>query len=176
MMKGFRIPAFWQAIFVVIIAYLIFDNAFPPLLPASLLVQYMIITIVGVLLYFSFDEARWNEFKSPILAVLREPKLIAARWALLMIIPGIIGYTTYGFVKPSMDAPVELRQVHPAPPGSLRVFGKKYNLSTLENPLRTQVLKTMVEDKDKGWQVYNDVVESGREVYYKNCFIVMVIC
>ncbi|MCF6258114.1 MAG: c-type cytochrome [Gammaproteobacteria bacterium] len=170
MMKGFRVPAFWQAIFVVIIAYLIFDNAFPPLLPASLLVQYMIITIVGVLLYFSFDEARWNEFKSPILAVLREPKLIAVRWGFLIIIPGIIGYTTYGFVKPSMDAPVELRQVHPAPPGSLRVFGKKYNLSTLENPLRTQVLETMAEDKDKGWQVYNDVVESGREVYYKNCF------
>jgi len=87
-----------------------------------------------------------------------------------MIIPGIIGYITYGFIKPSMDAPVELRQTHPAPPGSLRAFGKKYNLSTLENPLRTHVLKTMAEDKDKGWHIYNDIIESEREVYYKNCF------
>jgi len=168
--KNKKIPAFWQAVLVVVIAYLIFDNAFPPLLPASLLVQYMVITIVGVLLYFSFDEARWTEFKSPILAVLREPKLVAVRWIFLIVIPGIIGYTTYGFVKPSMDAPVELRQVHPAPPGSLRVFGKKYNLSTLENPLREQVLEIMSKDEDKGWQVYGEIVESGREIYYKNCF------
>ncbi len=170
MMKGIKIPAFWQAVLVVVIAYLIFDNAFPPLLPSSLMVQYMIITIVGVLLYFSFDEARWGEFKSPILAVLREPKLVAVRWAFLIAIPAIVGYTAYGFVKPSMDAPVELRQVHPAPPGSLRVFGKSYNLSKLENPLREQALKVMAEDEDKGWEAYEEIVESGREVYYKNCF------
>lgn len=167
---GKTIPAFWQAVLVVVIVYLILDNAFPPLLPASLLAQYMIITIVSVLLYFSYDEARWTEFKAPILAVLREPGLAAVRWGFLIAIPGIVGYTTYGFVKPSMDAPVELRQVHPAPPGSLSVFGKKYNLSKLENPLREKVLKTMAEDKDKGWEVYNEIVEGGREVYYKNCF------
>ena len=170
MMKGIKIPAFWQAVLVVVIAYLIFDNAFPPLLPSSLMAQYMIITIVGVLLYFSFDEGRWEEFKSPVLAVLRQPNLAVVRWGFLIAIPAIVGYTAYGFVKPSMDAPVELRQVHPAPPGSLRVFGKSYNLSKLENPLREQALKIMAEDEDKGWEAYEEIVESGREVYYKNCF------
>ncbi len=169
-MKGFKVSAFWQAVLVVVIAYLIFDNAFPPLLPASLLVQYMIITIIGVLLYFSFDDERWAEFKAPILAVIREPRLAAVRWVLLILIPGIVGYTAYGFVKPSMDAPVELRQVHPAPPGKLRVFGKTYNLSKLENPLRVEALKLMAEDEEKGWETYNDIVEAGREVYYQNCF------
>ncbi|HEC19684.1 MAG TPA: c-type cytochrome [Gammaproteobacteria bacterium] len=169
-MKGIKIPAFWQAVLVVVVAYLIFDNAFPPLLPSSLMAQYMIITIVGVLLYFSFDEGRWEEFKSPVLAVLRQPNLAVVRWGFLIAIPAIVGYTAYGFVKPSMDAPVELRQVHPAPPGSLRVFGKSYNLSKLENPLREQALKIMAEDEDKGWEAYEEIVESGREVYYKNCF------
>ncbi len=169
-MKGNKIPEFWQAVLVVVIAYLIFDNAFPPLLPSSLMVQYMIITVVGVLLYFSFDEARWTAFKAPILATLREPGLAAVRWGFLLAIPAIVGYTAYGFVKPSMDAPVELRQVHPAPPGSLKVFGKRFNLSKLENPLREHVLKVMNEDKDKGWNIYNEIVEAGREVYYQNCF------
>jgi len=170
MMKGIKIPAFWQAVLVVIIAYLIFDNAFPPLLPRSLMAQYMIITIASVLLYFSFDEARWKEFNAPILAVLREPRLVVVRWGFLLAIPALVGYTTYGFVKPSLDAPVELRQVHPAPPGSLRVFGKSYNLSKLENPLREQVLEIMAEDEDKGWEAYEGIVEAGRDVYYKNCF------
>lgn len=169
-MKGFKITAFWQAVLVVLIAYLIFDNAFPPLLPRALMIQYMIITIVAVLLYFSFDETRWSEFKQPILAVLREPRLAVIRWGFLILIPGIIAFTTYGMVKPSMDAPVELRQVHPAPPGSLRVFGKTYNLSTLENPLRTQVLAAYANGPDKAWEIYTEAVESGRKIYYQNCF------
>lgn len=169
-MKGFKIPAFGQAVLVVIIAYLIFDNAFPPLLPQSLMAQYMIITIIGVLLYFSFDDQRWQEFQQPILATLREPKLVAVRWAFLIIIPGIVGYTTYGMVKPSTSAPVELRQVHPAPPGSLRVFGKKYNLSKLENPLRTEVLEKYAANPEGGWAAYEEVVDAGRKVYYQNCF------
>lgn len=169
-MKGLKIPAFWQAVLVVIIAYLIFDNAFPPLLPQSLMLQYMIITIVCVLLYFSFDEERWQEFKSPILAVLRDPDKGLIRWAFLIAIPAVVGYTAYGMVKPSMDAPVELRQVHPAPPGKLRVFGKSYNLSKLENPLRNKVLEQFKQDEAKGWQVYNELVKTGRDVYYQNCF------
>ncbi|NOZ54593.1 MAG: c-type cytochrome [Gammaproteobacteria bacterium] len=169
-MNGIKISAFWQAVLVIVIAYLVFDNAFPPLLPSSLMVQYMVITIVGVLLYFSFDEIRWSEFKSPILAVLREPKRVVLRWSFLIVVPGIVGYTSYGFVKPWTDAPVELRQVHPAPPGTLRVFGKSYNLSKLENPLREQLLKTIAQDKEKGWAFYHGIVESGREIYYQNCF------
>ncbi|MCK5877710.1 MAG: hypothetical protein KAG43_08740 [Candidatus Marithrix sp.] len=71
-MNKFKITAFWQAILVIITAYLIFDNAFPSLLPKSLMIEFMLITIIGVFLYFSFDEKRWNEFKTPIAAVVRD--------------------------------------------------------------------------------------------------------
>lgn len=169
-MKGFRIPAFWQAVLVIIVAYLIFDNAFPPLLPLTLLVQYMIITIVGVLLYFAFDDARWVEFMTPVYSTLRDDNRAAVRWAFLIVIPAIIGYTTYGLVKPSVDAPVELRQVHPAPPSSLKVFNKKYNLSSLENPVRQEILETIKSDKDAGWEKYQAAVTAGRDIYYQNCF------
>lgn len=29
------------------------------------MIEYMLITVIGVLLYFSFDEQRWTEFKAP---------------------------------------------------------------------------------------------------------------
>ncbi len=121
-MKNFRIPAFWQAILVIVCAYLIFDNAFPPVMPKSLMIEFMIITIIGVLLYFSFDEQRWNEFKAPIKAVLRDNDKGLIRWAFLILIPALLGLTVYNAIKPSFESPVELRQVHPAPPSTLRVY------------------------------------------------------
>jgi len=164
------IPAFWQAVLVIVIAYLLFKYAFPPLLPHSLMIQYMIITVVGVLLYFSFDEHRWAEFKAPITSVLRDDNKTSIRWGFLLFIPALIGYSIYDIVKPSLDAPVELRQVHPAPPSTLKVFGKRYDLSTLENPVRMDILKTMRSDPDQGWEQYRTTVQSGRDSYYQNCF------
>jgi len=168
--KKSLIPAFWQAVLVIVIAYLLFKFAFPPLLPRSLMIQYMIVTVVGVLLYFSFDEQRWTEFKIPITSVLRDDNKVLIRWGFLLLIPALIGYTTYGMVKPSLDAPMELRQVHPAPPSSLKVFGKRHDLSTLENPIRMDILKTMRTDPEQGWKQYRTTVRAGRDSYYQNCF------
>ncbi|MCU7803813.1 MAG: c-type cytochrome [Candidatus Thiodiazotropha sp. (ex Lucinoma borealis)] len=169
-MKGFKIPAFWQAVIVAIVAYLLFANAFPPVLPKTLMVQYMIITLIGILLYFAFDDEKWQEFQSPILATLRDDNKAVVRWAFLIIIPLIVGYTTYDSVKPSNDAPVELRQVHPAPPASLKIFGNAYDLATLENPVREEILTTLMEDEQAGWEKYDEVVLAGRDIYYQNCF------
>jgi len=169
-MKGFRISAFWQAIIVVVVSYLLFEYAFPPVMPKSLMVQYMVITIIGVLLYYSFDDERWAEFKAPVLATLREDRLTVVRWIFLIGIPAIVAYTAYGMVKPSIEAPVELRQVHPAPPSTLRVFNNSYDLTKLENPLRNEVLALLKSDKAAAMARYDEVVEAGREVYYQNCF------
>ncbi len=164
----FRITAFWQAVLVITCAYLIFDNAFPPVMPKSLMIEFMIITIIGVLLYFSFDEQRWAEFKIPIKAVLRDDNKGVIRLGLLILIPTLLGYTVYDTVKPSVESPVELRQVHPAPPSKLKVFDKSYNLTTLENPIRTEVLAQ--KDAEKADEIYQEAVQAGSKVYYQNCF------
>ncbi|MBL3527106.1 MAG: c-type cytochrome [gamma proteobacterium endosymbiont of Lamellibrachia anaximandri] len=169
-MKSFRIPAFLQAVLVIAAAYLAFKFGFPPLLPQTLMIQYMIIAIIGVLLYFSFDDERWAEFQAPVLATLRNDNLVVVRWAFLIIIPLIVGYTVYGMVKPSSDAPVEPRQVHPAPPASVKVFGKSFDLATLENPIREEILETLAGEKEAGWEKYQTAVSAGRDVYYQNCF------
>jgi DMSO reductase family type II enzyme heme b subunit len=165
-----RLPAFYQAILVVIVAYLIFDNAFPPVLPQTLMIQYMIITVVGVLLYYSFDDARWAEFLSPIQSVLRDDNKTWLRVFFLIAIPSLFGWITYQSVKPSLDAPVELRQVHPAPPSKLKVFNQNFDLAKLENPLRAEAYDLYPTDREAALQVYNDAVLAGRDVYYQNCF------
>ncbi len=154
-----KITAFWQATLVIVCAYLIFDNAFPPVMPKSLMIEFMIITIVGVLLYFSFDEERWKEFKKPIKAVLRDEDKGLIRWGFLLFIPMLFAYITYNHLKPSFESPVELRQVHPAPPSTLRVYDKSYNLTTLENPIRAQA----------DVNIYQEAVKAGSQIYFKNC-------
>jgi len=168
--KRFRIPAFWQAVLLVAAAYLIYDNAFAPLTPRSVMIEYMIITVIGVLLYFSFEDQRWAEFKAPILAVLREDGKWPARWMILVLAPSLAAYITYRAVAPSFEAPAELRQVHPAPPNALRAYDKTYNLATLENPVRTQVLKDLETNPATAWKTYSAAVEKGSQVYYQNCF------
>ncbi|HXI10170.1 MAG TPA: cytochrome c, partial [Thermodesulfobacteriota bacterium] len=69
---------------------------------------------------------------------------------------------TYNQVKPSFEAPVELRATHPAPPSTMRAYGKTFNLATLENPFR-KVAKENPEE-------FKSLVKAGGEVYFKNCF------
>ena len=116
-----------MAVLILVVAFFFFKYGIPPLLPVSLMIQYMIICVIGVLLYFSFDEDIWSRFKSPIAAVLQKDATWPIRWFFLLTIPALIAYTTYIMVKPNFDSPVELRQVHPAPPSKLRVFNKTYD-------------------------------------------------
>ena len=74
-------------------------------------------------------------------------------------------------VKPSLDAPVELRQVHPAPPSKLKVYGKTLDLTTLENPVRTQVLEQISTDKEAAMATYNNAVKAGSDIYFKKLFL-----
>ncbi|MEN8213228.1 MAG: c-type cytochrome [Pseudomonadota bacterium] len=169
-MKGFRITAFWQAVIAAVAAWLIFKYAFPPLLPKTLMIQYMIISIIGILLYFAFDDSKWAEFKAPLLAILRDDNKSLLRGFFLIAAPLLAAYVIYGIVKPSNDAPVELRQVHPAPPSTLNVFNNSYDLATLENPVRKEILDTLAGDTEGGWEKYRESVTAGRDIYYQNCF------
>ncbi len=172
-MSRWGITAFWQAVLVVIAAYLFFTNAFPPLMPISLVIQFMVITVVSVLLYFSFDDERWAEFLAPIQNVLRGSglRLTATRWFFMLAIPAVVGYTAFTLLKPSLDSPVELRQVHPAPPSTVKIWGKRFDLNSLQSPVRAEVLKQWkAGEKESALELYGESVSAGRDVYYENCF------
>jgi len=165
-----RIPAFWQAVIVVVSAWLIFNWAFPPFMPRSLMMPFMIITILGVILFYSSDDSSWTEFKAPLVATLRDDNKLVQRWGLLILIPLLLGYAAYDAIKPSLETPLELRQIHPAPPAILQVYNETYDLATLESPVRTRVIDQLDIDPALAWGTYREAVRAGSEVYFRNCF------
>ena len=169
-MKDFKIPVLLQATLIVVAAYLMLNYAFPPLMPKTLMIQFMIIIIIGVLLYFSFEDERWQAFNAPIHAVLRDKNKRGARWLFLVLIPVLVAYNIYANIKPSFKAPIELRQAHPAPPSILRLYNKSFDLASLENPVRERVLAQYINNKPAAMQSYNKAVKAGSEIYYQNCF------
>ena len=75
---------FWQAVGIMLLAYILVVWVVPLLpgsaiVPKSVVLQYMITVLVGVLIYVSDNEERWRRFKEPIQAVLVEPRLKAVR-------------------------------------------------------------------------------------------------
>jgi len=141
--------------------YVTFAYLFDPPLPRSLLIQYMIICIVGILMVATFDDATARRMAEPIAALLGDPALRIARGVAFVAV--VLGATTltYHLAKPNIEAPVELRTVHPAPPSTVRVYGKTYNLLKLQNPLRAKA--------PKGSDAFKELVGEGGKLYYRNC-------
>src|SRR5918992_1003406 len=104
---------FWQTVLVLVGSYLLvkFGIAYIPALfgmhsapvPRSVVLQYMLIILVGVLIYVSADEPRW---------------------ALLAPLPLLGGWARYQKPPPRAAAPFELRSTPPAPPGQITFRGK----------------------------------------------------
>jgi mono/diheme cytochrome c family protein len=164
--RGYLRHPFWQAILLLVLAYLLFEFgiAYVPALfgirsapvPDSVLLQYMITVLVGILIYVSDNEERWRKFKEPIVAALVAPEKRRLRIALLVVVPLLAGWLTYDRVRPSVAAPIQLRSIHPAPPTSINFRGRTVELAGLGNPLRAD--GSIEED-----------YEVGRRVYYRNC-------
>jgi len=124
--------------------------------PQSVVIQYMLTVMVGVLLWASDNEERWRRFKAPIHRLMVEPEQRKGRLALLVVLPLLVGFVTWGQVRPSVAAPTELRSVHPAPPGQIQFRDRTIPITGLENPLRHE---GSIEEH----------YERGKEIYYRNC-------
>ncbi|MGQ0563398.1 MAG: c-type cytochrome [Gemmatimonadota bacterium] len=163
--RALRHP-FWQAVAVLVISWLLirFGIPFiPPLLgthsapvPASVMLQYMLTALVGVLLYVSADEARWAEFKQPLHGLLVRPDRRSLRVLLLILLPLLVGWMAFDRVRPKVSAPPALRSIHPAPPNQITFRGRSMTLAGLANPLRT---RGKLEDH----------YATGKRIYYENC-------
>jgi mono/diheme cytochrome c family protein len=157
---------FWQALIAVVLAYLLFAFGIaylPPLLgvksapvPKTVLLQYMAILVAGILVHVSSDETRWRRFREPIHTALVDPRKRWVRASLMTLLPLLFGFAVYAQTRPRVDAPAQLRSIHPAPPSQITFKGKSLVLAGLENPLRGR----------------GDMAEHlriGKRVYYANC-------
>lgn len=157
---------FWQAVLLLIASYLIFEYgiAYVPQLfgvpsapvPQSVVVQFTLSALVGILIYVSDNEERWRRFKRPIAAALTDADKRWLRGALLVSAPLLVGLVAYDQARPKVSAPVQLRSIHPAPPGQITFRGRSIALTGLENPLRHTGSP-------------EEHYRTGRRVYYRNC-------
>ena len=154
---------FFQFVLLTIAAYLFFTYGIGILskpIPASLVMQYMAITLGVILLYMAAAEERWIAFKHPITQTLLGATSThrVVRNILLLVIPALCGYQAYNMVKPGTTAPPPFRTVHPANPSTMSFRGETYDLTSLGNPLRGDAAKLQ------------DHLAVGKKVYYERCF------
>lgn len=165
MTKKRSIPRLLQLALVVLGVYfgfiLVFDIILGAVIPASLLNMYMVFVISAVLMVFTFTDESAKELVDPIKALVEDPAKKKLRNIVFVVVPLLAGAYTFQSMRPSFEAPVELRTIHPAPPSALKAFGKRYDLATLENPFR----KYQKEDPEK----FAELVREGGDVYIKNC-------
>lgn len=161
-----KIPRLLQFFITVIVAYGIFKAPGALMgkpIPSSLIIMYMFFAIVMTLLVITSTEKGMRELTLPIKALVDDPGKKTLRNITFALVPLIAAYvTTYDLVRPSSESPVELRSTHPAPPSTVKAFGKTFNLTSLTNPYR----KLQKEDPVK----FKELVREGGIVYFKNCF------
>ncbi len=160
-----RIPKLLQAVLAVVLIYLAFRLVFDLILgqpiPRSLMGMYMFFVVVGVFMVFTFTQEGAAELVAPIKALVEDPAKKRIRNLVFAIVPLAAAAFAYDQALPSFEAPLELRSIHPAPPSSVELYGKRYDLLNLENPYR----KFEKEDPD----AFAEMVAEGGEVYIQNC-------
>lgn len=133
-----------------------------PPMPASVQMIYMTLSTIGIILFVAANEARFEAFLAPLKAVFagRAPRFVQV--LVLTGIPLLVGWGTWLRTAPSWDAPFEPRVVHPEPPNSFSLHGKRMNVAGLQNPLRTASAKNPAE--------LEKLTAEGKTIYYQNCF------
>lgn len=160
-----RIPRLLQAVLVIAGVYvllrIVFDGIVGQPIPASLMTMYMFFIVVGVLMVFTFTEQGAAEMAASIRALVEDPSRRGVRNVVFVIVPLAAAAFTYTSLLPSLEAPVELRTIHPTPPASATIFDERFDVLEAENPFRE--LET--EDPEE----FRVAVAEGAEVYIVNC-------
>jgi uncharacterized protein YqgC (DUF456 family) len=184
---GKKVPAFPQALFIWVGAYVALELLIYPPIPSALLYTYMGLITIVIFLMVSANDQIWTEFKRPIVNTLMAESgtYKTVRLASFVAVPILTLWGTYDFMMPKYEEPIELRTVHPAPPQSFTfdfgtVKGKKMMLQTEHNPYRVdeegEYLEVGAESKYFGTNpfeedapVFMQHVREGGAIFFQNC-------
>lgn len=153
-----KISKFPLSIILIGIAYLVLRFGIHPPIPSSLLYLYLAITLFAVTLFISVSNKSLADFYAPIKSVIVEPEKRLMKIIIFTLLPVVITALTYLGASKETIPPAELRSIHPAPPTEITFRGNRLNLTGLTNPLRGDTAN------------YNNYVEEGAVIYFKNCF------
>ncbi len=126
-----------------------------PPIPGSVMGLYMSIVTISILVYLVADQARFDAFLAPLIALLRDENLRLPRMGVLVAVPLLLGWFTYSGVRPQFDPPFEARTIHPEPPATFKLHGKDFDVLKGHRP--------------PGMEVNEENLAAGRRLYYRNC-------
>lgn len=138
-MGMFRIGRFWSVVVALVVVYAlvkwgipavsreITTLPFPLPVPGTLIIIYMVLTLVALFLFVTFSDDYLDEFLRPVKAFLRGRYGKAPRLVVLVAVPLIVGWQVYEAIVPKVELPVSLRIQRPS-----SNFPKSFE--ALENP------------------------------------------
>jgi len=125
-MRGFRISMFWWVVITLAIVYSVVKWAIPALsreittlpfplpVPGTLMLFYMVLTIVALFLMVTFSDEGLESFSRPIRRLLRGDFGQPTAYLVLLAVPLFVGWQVYEVVVPKVEVPVSLRIQHPS--------------------------------------------------------------
>ncbi|MBI2554298.1 MAG: c-type cytochrome, partial [Candidatus Rokubacteria bacterium] len=117
---------FFQAVLVLVVVFLLFRFGIRPPAPWSVFTLYMFVALIAVLVYVSSNGDSWRSFVAPIRAVVLDDSKRGIRLVLMVVLPLVFGYYAYTQAAARIEAPAELRAIHPAPPASIYIKNCMY--------------------------------------------------
>ncbi|MBE7417546.1 MAG: cytochrome c [Ideonella sp.] len=157
-----RLRAAWRAnvplpmnVVLVVAAIYLLLKLVRPVIPGSVILLYMGFAVAGALIHVTLDDARIRRFVAFFVDVpAQEPRPIRAqRWALLAVIPLVLGWWVYDALRPTYAPPVEIFQRHP---------------TVGEEVLKRITIPAWAADP-KAWRAED--IAAGKRLYEANCAV-----
>src|SRR5438034_6320810 len=92
---GFLRSRFFHVVLILGLAFCIFRFGIRPPAPASVIRLYMTVVLLATLIYVSADSDSWRNFVRPIRSTLMDPSRRTLRYALMVVVPLLLGYYAY---------------------------------------------------------------------------------
>ena len=141
--------------------YILLRFGFTTPIPASVISIYMGILSLAMLAYLSSSQERRDEVSAPLIRFLTDRRYTAVLGAAVIAIPALAAANVYIRMNVPIEPPFFPRTIHPASPSEITVRDNRIAIDAGDNPFRA--LETSNPDE------FRKHVESGRQVYYRNC-------
>ncbi len=130
-------------------------------LPQSVIKLYMAIATGATAAYVSSSRERLDAFITPLVRLATESGRRRQLYAVCALLPALAAFAVYRQMHVELEAPAFGRTIHPAPPDSIAVHGKSFDLITLDNPFRP------LQKSDP--EAFRQHLANGRRIYFENC-------
>ena len=130
-------------------------------IPQSVITLYMAIASGATAAYVSSSRERLQAFLDPLVRLAVEPGRRSLLYAVMVLVPALAAFAAYRQVHVELEAPAFGRTIHPAPPDTITVHEKSFDLVTLDNPFRP------LQASDPA--AFERHLANGRRVYFENC-------